>query len=69
MLQKFTKYLLPIIVLGLLVACGAPAADSGATTTESTSAAAAAPSSGAVNLILGAYTTPREAYAELIPVF
>lgn len=69
MVQKFAKYLIPMLVFALLVACGAPAADSGATATESTSAEAAAPSTGAINLILGAYTTPREAYAELIPVF
>ncbi len=69
MLQKFAKYLVPTLVLGLLIACGAPAANSGATTTESTSGGKAAPSAGAINLILGAYTTPREAYAELIPVF
>jgi len=62
MLQKFAKYLVPMLVLSLLVACGAPAANSGATTTESASG-------GAINVILGAYTTPREAYAQLIPIF
>ncbi|MCS7039731.1 MAG: sulfate ABC transporter substrate-binding protein [Caldilineales bacterium] len=50
------------LVLGAL-ALGLVACGSGNPTTVSTDA------SGTVTLILGAYTTPREAYAEIIPLF
>ena len=67
MLQKFMKYVLFVIVLSLLAAC-APSAGSNprdATNNET----GAEGTAGAVTLTLGAYTTPREAYAELIPIF
>jgi sulfate transport system substrate-binding protein len=44
------------LLAGLLAACAAPAATPGA-------------ASDSTRLILGAYTTPREAYAEIIPLF
>jgi sulfate transport system substrate-binding protein len=47
-----------MIVITSLAACSA--------TSDSASASA---EGGAVNLILGAYTTPREAYSQLIPIF
>ena len=45
-----------VVLIGLLTACGN---------------AASAPGAGSepIKLILGAYTTPREAYGELIPIF
>lgn len=62
MLQKLMKSLLVVVVLGLLAAC--TPADGGNATGSTDSG-----SSNAVTLTLGAYTTPREAYAELIPIF
>ena len=59
MITKFIKFMLLLVVVNLLAACAAPSGNS----------AAAETSNGAVTLTLGAYTTPREAYAELIPIF
>jgi sulfate/thiosulfate-binding protein len=70
---QYALYFLLLLMLLTLVACsgssdessaeaGSDAADSGSETSEDSSG-------DAVNLILGAYTTPREAYAELIPIF
>lgn len=53
MKTRFLKGLIALIVISLLTACA------GQATTNS----------NAVKLILGAYTTPREAYGELIPIF
>src|ERR1044071_9882238 len=53
MKTRFLKPLIIFIAMSLLTACG------GQATTNSNS----------VKLILGAYTTPREAYGELIPLF
>lgn len=50
-----------IVNLALLAGCAAPAG------TSTPNAAPAA--GGAIRLILGAYTTPREAYGELLPIF
>ena len=61
-MTKFTKCIFLVVVLSLLAACAAPAGNSAATDS-------AAASTGAITLTLGAYTTPREAYAELIPLF
>lgn len=55
MTTRLFKQLALIVLIGLLAACGAPTSESGD------------PSS--VRLILGAYTTPREAYGEIIPLF
>lgn len=63
MLQKWMKSLLLIVVLGLVAACTPPAGNNATGSTTSGS------NTGAVTLTLGAYTTPREAYAELIPIF
>jgi sulfate transport system substrate-binding protein len=52
-------YLVLALWLAMTTACG-PSAAAGP---------AAATSGEAVSLILGAYTTPREAYAEIIPLF
>ncbi|MEZ4725603.1 MAG: sulfate ABC transporter substrate-binding protein [Caldilineaceae bacterium] len=63
-MSKFTRFIFLVVVVSLLVACAAPASNSA--TSGSNSAEA---STGAITLTLGAYTTPREAYAELIPIF
>jgi len=56
------KAILLLTCLSLLAACGGPAS-------EPESSSAGTPASGPIKLILGAYTTPREAYRELIPIF
>ncbi|MEW5985181.1 MAG: sulfate ABC transporter substrate-binding protein [Chloroflexota bacterium] len=55
-MKLMLRWLLALIVLSVLTACSGPAASD---------EAAGEP----LNLILGAYTTPREAYGELIPMF
>lgn len=64
--------LLVVLALGLgLTACsgGAAPAASGGQQPAAAQPAAAQPAAGAVKLTLGAYTTPREAYKELLPIF
>jgi len=62
MIKKFVVSLMVLIVLSVVAACAqsggnpGPAGDSGSARSS-------------VNLILGAYTTPREAYGQLIPLF
>jgi sulfate transport system substrate-binding protein len=53
---RFLKTLIVFIAMSLLASCGGQA-----TSTSN--------GTGPVKLILGAYTTPREAYGELIPLF
>lgn len=76
MYNKAVRLFIFTLLLVMVAAC-APAApaDSGAATTSGDSAASEegtseeAASGEPVSLILGAYTTPREAYAEIIPLF
>jgi len=56
MKTRFLKTLIVFIAMSLLTACGGQA-------TETSNGNAP------VKLILGAYTTPREAYGELLPIF
>src|SRR5512134_2489970 len=66
MIAKITKTLVVAITLvGLLAACGAPAPTTAPQATDASTSGSKPP----VNLILGAYTTPREAYGEIIPLF
>jgi sulfate/thiosulfate-binding protein len=58
----FIKLVLIALLAGLLAACGSPAA-------PAANQGASQPTGNQVKLILGAYTTPREAYKELIPLF
>jgi len=58
--SQIGKVILLLAALGVLAACGKPAGTEGS---------ASQPSGEPVKLILGAYTTPREAYQELIPIF
>ncbi len=53
------------IIFGLLAGCGSQATQMA----ELQSRASSSQSGNQVKLILGAYTTPREAYRELIPIF
>lgn len=63
MFHRLSKVILVALLMNLIAACAAPAANQ-------PSSNASAPASGdAVKLILGAYTTPREAYAKLLPIF
>jgi sulfate transport system substrate-binding protein len=57
---KFLKTLLVFTVMSLLAGCGGQS-----TSTSNDASNGTAP----IKLILGAYTTPREAYGELIPIF
>jgi sulfate transport system substrate-binding protein len=75
MKRILTLSILTISLLGILAGCGAPATanQSGATpaagTQASTAPAAGKQTGGATKITLGAYTTPREAYAKIIPLF
>ena len=64
-MKRWTTLLLGVLVTGILAACGAESA----IPVPSGSGAAPAANTKPISLILGAYTTPREAYAELIPIF
>ena len=63
MTRKLIRFLLVSSILGTLIGCGAqaPATDS--------ANSAGGPAGGSTKIILGAYTTPREAYAQIIPMF
>lgn len=60
-LNDMGKGLLAVLVLAMLAACGK--------TGDSQSTGSSEGGSNQVKLTLGAYTTPREAYQELIPIF
>lgn len=71
MLRKLPYLFALIILTAVLAACG-PAAGSSSDTTgsaETASAGEPAASGEPITLILGAYTTPREAYGKIIPLF
>lgn len=68
MLKKFTALFFVLIVAGVLAACGG-SANNAAAPAEKQSDGGASASGKSVNLILGAYTTPREAYGEILPLF
>jgi len=75
-MKRFARFAPLALAFSLmLAACGGanPAADtaspSAAAGGASSATAAPAASGGPNTLILGAYTTPREAYAKLIPIF
>lgn len=68
MLQKFSQYVIVVVLFSLFAACAGPVANS-TTSTDAGGSTAGESNAGALTLTLGAYTTPREAYAELIPIF
>jgi sulfate transport system substrate-binding protein len=61
--RRSLPLLLLLSLVGLLAACGA------STERAAPTPGSATPAGGAATLILGAYTTPREAYGKLIPMF
>jgi sulfate/thiosulfate transport system substrate-binding protein len=82
--KHMTTILLFLMLASLLAACGGSAAPStgadstgassqtataGDGNTSTTAAANGAQTGGEITLTLGAYTTPREAYKKLIPIF
>src|SRR3954463_6189303 len=79
MTRRFKLLPLLLLLASLLAACGgaatggttSPTAASGDAAAVPTTAAAAAPvaNGGPNTIVLGAYTTPREAYGKLIPIF
>ena len=58
---NFARLFLLLALLSLLAACGAPSSRS--------ARSSQGPAGEQVKITLGAYTTPREAYKELIPIF
>ena len=66
MSKKLLFTLAMLIAAALLAACGGASPNDQTATTAPTGSE---PGEGQVKLVLGAYTTPREAYAELIPMF
>jgi sulfate transport system substrate-binding protein len=60
--RELLKILFAITLIGLLAACAGPASQSGSGQSEGSEGEQ-------IKLTLGAYTTPREAYGELIPIF
>jgi sulfate/thiosulfate-binding protein len=68
--SKLMRLILFIMVVSTFVGCGAPAAggqaDNAPAAGEQTGNA---PASGTTTITLAAYTTPREAYAKIIPLF
>jgi sulfate/thiosulfate transport system substrate-binding protein len=67
--MKLIKPLILVLLLAALAGCGTPAAGSQTGAAPAGDAAANSPAAGATRITLGAYTTPREAYAEIIPLF
>jgi sulfate transport system substrate-binding protein len=67
MFRKLAVILILFAFTGALAACGGAAGNTPAENKPAESQSAA--NAKAVNLILGAYTTPREAYGKLIPIF
>jgi sulfate/thiosulfate transport system substrate-binding protein len=60
---------LSILIIALVAACTSTTAPDGGVVAPGTASAPAAAPGSSITLILGAYTTPREAYGELIPLF
>jgi sulfate transport system substrate-binding protein len=68
-IKMFTKLPKTLIFTLLLIALVTTACSSGAPATEAGNNEEAPATGGEVKLILAAYTTPREAYGEIIPLF
>lgn len=77
MIRRMMVMMVVFVVAGLTSACGATSDSAGAVPTAASmensvptaASVGATAGGGSVTLILGAYTTPREAYAKLIPLF
>src|SRR5829696_2629165 len=68
MLKRTMKSLVLVLLFVLAAAC-APAAPEASDEANTTDTSTAAGSGDPITLILGGYTTPREAYGEIIPLF
>lgn len=68
-ISSLWKVIALLLAASLLAACGSPAAAPAGQETAAPSGGQAASQGEPLKLILGAYTTPREAYQELIPMF
>jgi sulfate/thiosulfate-binding protein len=67
MIRRFKFLTLLLLLASLLAACGGTTAG---TTSPTAAGGAAAPVAGGPNtIVLGGYSTPREAYGKLIPIF
>jgi sulfate/thiosulfate-binding protein len=76
MTRRLRFLALLLALAGLLAACGGATTGGGANPTAASGAAAGAPTAavpvangGPNTIVLGAYSTPREAYGKLIPIF
>src|SRR5215207_5819057 len=71
MTRRFKFLALLLALASLLAACGGATTGGTESPTAASSGAAAAPvaNGGPNTIVLGAYTTPREAYGKLIPIF
>jgi len=71
MIRRFKFLALLLALASLLAACGGATTGGSASPTAPSGGAADAPvaNGGPNTIVLGAYTTPREAYSKLIPIF
>src|SRR6266542_1996214 len=76
MTRRFRFLTLLLVLASLLAACGGAATGGTTSPTAASGAAASAPTAavpvangGPNTIVLGAYSTPREAYGKLIPIF
>ena len=73
MIFRLTRTIIGLALLTILVGCGTPAsggqAGGAASGAQTGSTVAGQAAGGATTITLGAYTTPREAYAKIIPMF
>lgn len=69
-MKNLSHFLMLLVVFSLILAgCASPAAAPSSQESPAQSGDTPQGQAGQVKLILGAYTTPREAYKELIPIF
>jgi sulfate transport system substrate-binding protein len=66
-MKRLIVWFIMVVLSGSLVACAQTASETGSAASAQGQEAPA--NAEPVTLILGAYTTPREAYGELIPIF
>jgi sulfate/thiosulfate transport system substrate-binding protein len=71
MIRMWRLLTLLLVLASLLAACGGGATGGSSSPTAASGADASAPvaNGGPNTIVLGAYTTPREAYGKLIPIF
>jgi sulfate transport system substrate-binding protein len=70
MIRRFKFLALLLLLASMLAACGGSTANGTTSPTAASGAVAVPVANGGPNtIVLGAYTTPREAYGKLIPIF